>query len=180
MAGAEKRCLMGVVSGARGLAGEVRIRTYTERPEDIAAYGPLSDEAGTRRFDIVAVKPLKDGVVARIAGIDDRAAAEALKGVRLYVARAALPQPEPESWYHGDLIGLAAVAPDGATLGSVEAVRNFGAGDLLEIAFSGRRTTELVPFTKALVPEVDVAAGRIVLALPDKFFDPGETEEGDG
>jgi 16S rRNA processing protein RimM len=162
----------------------VRIKTYTERPEDIAAYGPLSDEAGARRFDIVSVKPAKDGVFARIAGIDERAAAEALKGARLYVDRAALPEPEPESWYHGDLIGLAAVAPDGTALGTVEAVHNFGAGDLLEIAFFGRRATELVPFAKELVPEVDVAAGRIVLDLPDKFFEAGEMEgekeDGDG
>lgn len=181
MAGGEKRSLLGVVQGPRGLAGEVRIKTFTERPEDIASYGPLTDEAGDRRFDIVSVTPAKDGVFARLAGIEDRTAAEALKGLRLYVDRAALPEPEAESWYHCDLIGLAAVAPDGIPLGKVKAVENFGAGDLLEVDFAGRRATEYVPFTRAFVPEVDVAAGRIVLALPDGFFEPGgKEEEGDG
>lgn len=180
MRGAEKRIPLGIVSGVRGLAGELRIRTFTENPEDIAAYGPLTDEAAERRFDIVSVTPAKDGVVARIAGINDRAAAEALKGMRLYVDRAALPRPEAESWYHCELIGLEVAGLDGVKLGRVEAVQNYGAGDLLEIAFAGRRVTELVPFTKAFVPGVDLATGRITVALPENFFAPGEREEGDG
>jgi len=179
MAGAEKRSLLGVILGARGLRGDVRIKTFTEQPEDIASYGPLSDEAGARRFDIVSVKPASGGVFARVAGIEDRGAAEALKGVGLYIERAALPQPEAESWYHADLVGLAAVAPNGSRLGRVKAVQNFGAGDLLEVDFAGQNGTELVPFTRAFVPEVDVAAKRIVLALPDNFFAAGETEESD-
>jgi len=180
MAGAEKRSLLGVIQSPRGLAGEVRIKTYTERPEDIAAYGPLTDEAGKRRFKILSLTAAKDGVVARIAGIDDRPAAEALKGVRLHVDRAALPRPGAESWYHCDLIGLRAEAPDGTTIGTVKAVQNFGAGDLLEIAFAGRRAAELVPLTASFVPEVDVEKGRIVVALPENFFEPGEKEGADG
>jgi 16S rRNA processing protein RimM len=177
---ADKRIALGVVSGARGVRGEVRIMTYTERPEDISAYGPLTDETGKRRFEIVSATAAKNGVVARIAGIDDRKAAEALKGLGLYVDRSALPQPEADSWYHCDLIGLAAEAPDGTKIGTVEAVQNFGAGDLLEIAFTGRRATELVPLTEAFVPVVDIAAGRVVVALPENFFEAGETEDADG
>lgn len=177
---AAERIALGTISGARGVRGEVRIKTYTEEPEDIAAYGPLTDEAGKRHFEILSVTPVKDGVAARMAGIDDRAAAEALKGLELYVDRSALPRPEPESWYHSDLIGLSAEAPDGTVLGTVEAVQNFGAGDLLEIAFDGRSGTEFVPLTTTFVPEVDVAGGRVIVALPENFFKPGEKEEADG
>jgi len=158
------RILLGHVSGAHGIKGEVVIHSYTAAAEDIAAYGPLSDESGTRHFELKSARATGKGVVARIIGVNDRNAAEALKGTALYVDRAKLPAPATGAFYHSDLIGLAAVDVGGAALGEVIAVHNFGAGDLIEIRMPGRKDTALVPFTDAFVPEVDLAAGRVVIA----------------
>jgi 16S rRNA processing protein RimM len=160
-----ERVLLGRVAGAHGIRGEVLIRTFTERPEDIAAYGPLDDGSG-RTFRIEAARVTSKGVVARIAGIADRDAAEALKGAQLYVERDRLPAPDEGRFYHADLIGLAAVDPEGRPLGEIVGVHNYGAGDLLELRLAGSGKTELVPFTEAFVPEIDLAARRVVVLLP--------------
>jgi 16S rRNA processing protein RimM len=164
MAGAEKRILLGRIAGAHGIRGEVLIKTFTERPEDIAAYGQLDDGAG-RRFRVKVVRVTPKGVVARIDGVDDRNGAEALKGVSLGVDRASLPAPDEGEFYHADLIGLAAVDPDGRPVGVVVAVYNHGAGDLLELRLADSGKTELVAFTDAFVPTVDLAARRVVVQL---------------
>ena len=147
MTDTDDRVLLGHVAGAHGLKGEVRIRTYTETPESIAAYGSLEDEAGARAFTIVSVRAAKGAAVARLDGVDSREAAEALKGVALYVTRTALPQAEDDSYYHADLIDLVAISADGAALGQVVAVQNYGAGDLLEVRPATGGATVLVPFT---------------------------------
>ncbi len=116
----------------------------------------------------------KGGVVARLEGVSDRNAAEALKGVELYVDRDKLPAAAEGEFYHADLIGLAAVDPQGKRLGEIVAVQNYGAGDLLEIRLTGAGKTELVPFTEATVPEVDIAAGRVVVAMPAASGDEEE------
>jgi len=170
------RICLGVVVGPHGVKGAVKIKAFTERPEQIAAYGPLGDDHGGGRFELTLVGPAKGGVVARIAGIEDRDAAAALKGRRLYVARGALPAPEDaEQYYHADLIGLAAERPDGTPLGRVRAVHDFGAGDVLELdlADPGKRGTVMVPFTRAVVPTVDLAAGRLVVDPPPGLLDDG-------
>ena len=165
-AGAEKRILLGRIAGAHGIRGEVLIKAYTERPEDIAAYGPLDDGTG-RSFGIKVVRVTPKGVVARIEGVRDRNAAEALDSVSLYVDRERLPALAEGEFYHADLIGLAAVDPEGRPLGEVVAVYNHGAGDILEVRLTGSGKTELVAFTDAFVPEVDLAARRAVVRLPD-------------
>jgi 16S rRNA processing protein RimM len=165
VAGAGKRILLGRIAGAHGIRGEVLIKTFTERPEDIAAYGPLDDGAG-RTLAIEAARVTSKGVVARIAGIHDRTGAEALKGTSLYVDRERLPTPEEGEFYHADLIGLAAVGRDGAAIGTVVAVHDFGAGDILEIAPAGGGPTLLLPFNDAVVPEIDIAGGRLVVVPP--------------
>ena len=125
----------------------------------ITAYGPLESEDGTRRFEIEALRPAKDHFVARLAGVPDRDAAEKLTNIKLYVSRDRLPPIEDdETFYHADLIGLAAVTPDGAALGKVTAILNFGAGDLVEIKPAGGGEPLMVPFTDAAVPEIDMAA----------------------
>jgi 16S rRNA processing protein RimM len=159
------RILLGHIAGAHGIRGEVIIHAFTDPPENIAAYGPLIDEAGARTFEIEIVRATAKGVVARLPGISDRNAAEALKGVDLYVERDRLPAAAEGEYYHADLIGLAAVDSDGRRIGEIVAVQNFGAGDLLEIRLAGARHTELIPFTDAFVPEVDVAARRVVVIL---------------
>jgi 16S rRNA processing protein RimM len=162
-AGTAEQVLLGRIVDAQGLKGEVRINSFTGAPEDIAAYGPVSDGAG-RSFVIERVRPLKGGaVVAQLRGVTERTAAEALKGTELFVARAVLPEPDEDEWYYEDLVGLKALAPDGAEIGAVVAVQNFGGGDLLEIKPADSAKTVFVPFTKAAVPVVDVKGGRVVV-----------------
>ena len=172
------RACLAAVAGAHGLGGLVRLRCFTERPEDVGAYGPLEDEAGQRRFEIEVVGRTKGGVLARIEGIGDRDQAEALAGTRLYVDRAALPGiEEPETFYHADLIGLRAEDAAGRPLGRITAVHDFGAGDLLELERPGpaegaRGGTLFVPFTRAAVPVIDPAGGRVVMELPMETGQP--------
>jgi len=166
--------LLGRVSAAQGLRGEVRVTSFTEDPESIAAYGPLTDQTG-RSFTIESLRVIKGGVLAvRLAGVDDRSTAEKLKGTELYVDKARLPATDDNEWYWDDLIGLRAQSPGGEEVGEIVAVQNYGAGDLLEIRPAGSRQTMLVPFTEAAVPGVDVAHGRVTVILPEEFDEPGE------
>lgn len=164
--------LVAEIGAPHGVRGELRLKVFTEDPLAVAEYRGLWTASG-RRVEIVSARPAKTVLVVRIAGIDDRDAAEALKGERLYVDRASLPPPEDEeTFYHADLIGLAAADPAGRPLGRVVAVHDFGAGDLLEIAPEGGRSGALVPFTREFVPEIDLVAGRLVIAAPDGTFPP--------
>ena len=169
--------LLGRIAGAQGLRGEVKINSFTAAPEDIAAYGPLTDAKG-RPFTIERVRHLKGGaVVALLAGVKDRGAAEALHGTELYVARAQLPEADEDEWYYDDLVGLTAVSPEGAEIGEILSVQNFGAGDLLEIRLLEKRQSRFVPFTKAVAPLVDVNNRRIVVDLPEEVDEqPGSDE----
>jgi 16S rRNA processing protein RimM len=169
----EGRILLGRIVGAHGIRGEVRITTFAARPEDVAAYGPLDDGAG-RTFKIEAVRATAKGVVARLAGIRDRTAAEALKGASLYVDRERLPAPNEGEFYHADLIGMAAINAEGGAVGEVVGVHNHGAGDILEIRLVGSGKTELVAFTDAFVPEVDLAGRRVVVRLDRTEGEAGE------
>jgi 16S rRNA processing protein RimM len=155
--------LLGVVIGAQGLAGEVRVKTFTGEPEHLAAYGPLHTADG-RRFKIVKLRHHKvDAVIVEIDGISSREAAESLKGVELYVTRGALPQAGENEFYHADLIGLHAEDEQGRELGEIRAVHNFGAGDVLEIARVDGGNLFL-SFTKETVPVIDLAERRVVIA----------------
>jgi 16S rRNA processing protein RimM len=163
---ATARVCVAEIGAAHGVAGEVRLRAFTEDPLAVTQFRPLQAEDG-REIAITSLRPGKDCLIARVAGVGDRTAAERLRNVRLYVTRDKLPAiAEPETWYHADLIGLAAIGTDGAALGRVRAVQNFGAGDLLEIAPAAGGPTMLLPFTDAVVPVVDVANGRVVVNLP--------------
>lgn len=175
-----KRVLLGRIGGAHGLKGEVVMHSFAEAPEDIAAYGPLTDAAGQRTFDVTVVRVTDKGVIARVAGIKDRTQAETLKGTELWVERDRLGEAEEGEFYHADLIGLAAVTTDGQPVGQVVAVQNYGAGDLLEIRLAGSRKTELVAFTDAFVPEVDLAAGHVVIRLAEAEPGGGSVETDDG
>ncbi len=162
------RVCLGAIAGAHGVRGLVKIKSFTQDPANLTAYGPLGDESGRRRFEIAVTGQAKGLLVARIAGVEDRDAAQALRGVRLYVARAALPEPEEaEEYYQADLIGLAAEDPQGRPLGKVAAVENYGAGDFLEIA-RAQGAPLLVPFTKVVVPLIDLEGGRVVVDLPEE------------
>jgi 16S rRNA processing protein RimM len=164
------RICLGIVTGVHGIKGWVRVKSFTAEPEAIAAYGPLEDESGARRFAIDLVGAGKGVLLARLAGIEDRAAAERLKGLRLYVQRAVLPPPEEGEFYAADLIGLSALLEDGTRFGTVRAVNDFGAGASLEIEDTAGKTV-VVPFTGAAVPVVDVAGQRVVVVPPAGLLD---------
>jgi 16S rRNA processing protein RimM len=156
------------IGAAHGTGGEVRLWPFTSRAEDVNAYGPLQTADGTRVFEIVSLRPSKDFLVARLKGVTDRTAAERLCNTDLYVPRECLPEPEPEEFYHADLIGLRAEDAEAQVIGTVVAVHNFGAGDILEIAPEAGGETLMHPFSAAAVPGVEIAAGRLVVVLPEE------------
>ncbi len=159
--------LLGVVIGAHGLKGEVKVKTFTETPDRLGAYGPLHAKDGRVFIVTVARVTAPDGVVVRLDGVDDRTDAEALKGLQLFVARAALPKTEAEEFYHADLIGLRAEDGEGRLIGHVRGIHNFGAGDVLDIE-KPDGSEALLPFTRDFVPVVDVKSGRITIAVPEE------------
>lgn len=173
---ASAKVCLAAIAGAHGVQGLVRLKTFTERPEDVVAYGPLSDQSGGRQFRLTLRGTQKGLLLVAIEGVRDRTAAEALKGLRLYVAREALPPPEdPEEFYHADLIGLAVEDTDGKPLGVVRAVEDFGAGPLLDV--ESDEGSIMLPFTLAVVPLVDLP-GRRLVADPPVALDAGP--DGDG
>jgi len=154
------------IGAAHGVRGEVKLWSFTEDPAAVASYGPLETEDGMRRFEIEALRPAKDHFVARIAGVGNRDAAEKLRNLELYIPRTRLPKiEETDTFYHADLIGLTAVTKDGETIGTVLAVHNFGASDVIEIK-PAVGDPLLLPFTEMIVPEIDLAARRIVIVPP--------------
>ncbi len=173
------RIVIAHVTSAHGIRGDVVLKTHMDDPHDLTGYGPLTDEAGTRRFEIKSLRVTAKGVVVHFKGVEDRTTAEGLRGVGLFVDRAALLPAEDGAFYHVDLIGLAAVDAAGAVVGKVVAVQNFGAGTLLEISRSGVRETEYVPFTDAFVPEVDIAGGRVIVVMPVMVGEPEPKDDGD-
>lgn len=174
---AERMVVVAAVTGAHGVHGRVRLKTFTEVPADVAAYGPLSEESGPRTFSLRVTGSTRDGVIAEIEGIRSREAAEALRGLRLCVGRERLPEPEDEEeFYHADLVGLVAVTPEGQRLGTVRAIHDFGAGDVLDIKPS-KGAGLLLPFTREVAPEVDVAGGTITIVVPDEIEVHDEVDE---
>ena len=174
----QRLVLMGAILGAHGIKGEVKVKSFAAKPADIAEYGPLTDTKHKRSFELSIVGAAKGVLIGRIAGITDRNAAEALKGVELFVERERMPAPDdPEEYYLADLIGLAAFDGKGAKLGEIVSVDNYGAGDLLLVVPESGEGF-VVPFAKAFVPVVDVKHGRVVLDLPADFFEvPAQEEE---
>lgn len=168
---------VGRIAGGHGIKGLVRVTSYTEDPENIGTYGPVSDETGERMFELEVMKMAKAHVLVRIPGIEDRNAADALRGVRLFVPRDRLPAPEEDEFYYDDLVGTSAETTEGEPLGKVLSVQEFGSGPMLEIGRKRGRTL-LVPFTRDVVPVVDLAAGRIVVEPVPGLLDPvGKPDE---
>ena len=168
-----KRICVGRIGEPHGVRGEVKLWPFTADPLAIARYGELANADGTRTFEVEALRPARDHVVARLKGVRDRTAAEALCNLELFVPRERLPAIDaPDEFYHADLVGLTALARDGAALGTITAVHNFGAGDLLEVKPRDGGETVLVPFTERTVPEIDVAAGQVVI---DYDFDAAKS-----
>jgi 16S rRNA processing protein RimM len=176
---ASRLIAVGVFGAPQGVRGEVRIKAHTTDPDALGAYGPLSDAAGTKVFKIVALRRLKrEMVVARIEGVSDRDAAKKLEGVELFARRENLPAIAEDEFYHADLVGLEAVSFAGQAIGRIVALRNFGAGDILEIAPAAGGETRFLPFTKRVAPLIDIAGRRIVIVPPREIEGEARRDEG--
>ena len=176
MASPDDKVLAGIITAAHGIKGEVKLKSFTADPRAIAAYGPLLASTG-ERFEIARLKARKDGFIATLKGVGDRNKAETLKGVELFVPRNRLPALQDDEVYIHDLIGATVVDGSGEIFGTVVAVPNFGAGDLIEIRPDGSRDTVLVPFARSYVPEIDLAKREIVIDLPEAYLEESEPEE---
>ena len=171
-AGDDRPVILGRIVAAHGIGGEVLLQSFTAEPQAIAAYGPLDVVGSQRRVVIAALRPAKAGFIARLEGIADRNAAEALKGAELAVARARLPAAAADEIYHADLIGLAVRLKGGETIGRVRGVENYGAGDLLAVRLEPSGREVLVPFNRASVPEIDIAGGVLLADPPEGLLEP--------
>lgn len=179
MAEPQKSILIAEIGAAHGVRGEVRVKAHTADPLAVADYGPLHDSRGSV-FRVKSLRHLKDDMlVVAFEGVTDRNAAEKLNRTKLHVDRSVLPPPEEEEFYHADLIGLAVETTGGESIGTVVAVVNFGADDLLEVRRPGARSV-YIPFTRAVVPTLDFAAGKAVIDPPEGLLDEGgEPPEGE-
>ncbi|MCF4126594.1 ribosome maturation factor RimM [Methylobacterium sp. SyP6R] len=174
--------LLGEFGRAHGLNGEVRLKSYTADPTAIGSYGPLTGADG-RLIEIASLRSAAgtgDILIARVVGVSGRTGAEGLNRLALYVARDRLGAPEEEDeFFAADLVGLAVVDCHGDPVGTVRAVPNFGGGDLLEIAPATGGSPALLPFTKAFVPEIDIAGRRVVVDPPEDLFAPAAPRDPD-
>jgi 16S rRNA processing protein RimM len=162
---------VGSITGSYGVRGEARIRSFCAEPRDIETYSPLTTPDGRQRFDVKITRAIKGGFAARLSGVDQKEQADALKGTGLYAPRSALPTLPDEEFYHTDLVGLQVVDTGGEPVGTVSAVHDHGAGDILEITGPALKEPLLLPFTKTTVPTIDLTAGRLMVAPPEDSSD---------
>ena len=167
----DDKIVVGTIGGAFGVKGDVRLKSFCGEPADIADYVPLTSQDGRTFHEIVITGQTKGALIARVGGIATKEDADALKGVELLADRTLLPDLPDDEYYHADLIGLAVHDTGGELLGHVRAVQNHGAADLLELHVPGARSTVLLPFTRAVVPTVDLSKQRIVADPPEGLFD---------
>lgn len=167
---------VGAIAGSYGVRGELRVKSYCAVPEDIETYTPLWSEDRSRQFALAILRPVKNGFAARIAEVNSKEEADALRGTALYAERDQLPSLPDDEYYHADLIGLSVYDTGGVLLGTVKTVQNHGADDLLELQLAGSSATTFLPFTKAAVPTVDLASGRIVADPPHGVLPETETK----
>lgn len=163
------RVCVGAIVGAFGVKGEVRLKSFTADPAGIAGYAPLFTQDGKRSFAVTLTGVIPNGLSARLSGVSTRDDAEALKGTQLFADRAKLPALEEDEFYHADLIGLTVLDAGGTVLGQVQGVLNHGAGDVIEVFGPGMKQSLMLPFTRAVVPTVDIAGGRLVVDLPEEI-----------
>ncbi len=167
--------LVGVITGPRGIQGDVKIKAFTAAADDMFSYGPLLNEEGKPSFKVRLKGRAKDQLIARIKGVDNRTQAEELKGTKLYIQRSALPEPDEDEFYYSDLHGLKAELIDGNEFGVIRSVLDAGAGASLAIETPSGEV--LVPFSKQAVPVVDIAKGLVVIDLPAGLMEPPSPEE---
>ena len=175
MGSPSNQVLVGVIVGAHGIKGEVKLKSLTADPLSINRYGPLQSAAG-QQFEIAKLKPARDDFIAVLKGVTDRDQAEHLQGTELFIHRDRLPKLAPSETYAHDMIGQDVCLADGTRLGKLVAMPNYGAGDLLEVEPEANTETVLIPFTTAFVPQDDFSTGKITVILPEGYLDTGEPE----
>lgn len=166
---------LGAIMGSYGVRGEARVKSFCADPSALGDYGPVTFDNGTTA-KLTVIRPVKGGYAVRLSGVPHKEAADALKGQKIWAHRDALPSLPDDEFYHTDLIGLTAVDTGGEALGRIHAVHDHGAGDILEVRIAG--ASVLIPFTRAIVPTVDLASGRVIVDLPYGLM-PGE-DDGEG
>ena len=159
-----------VIAGAFGVQGEVRLKSFTSQAEAIADYAPLSDEDGSNLYELRVLRSIKNGLAVRLSGVTNKEQADALRGIKLFVPRVRLPQLPDDEYYYSDLIGMTVLDSGGTELGQIKSVQNHGATDLLEVQCPDHSATVLLPFTRAMVPNVDLTARRVITDPPDGAF----------
>ncbi len=167
---------VGAIAGSYGVRGELRVKSYCAVPEDIETYKPLYTEDRAQQFTLAILRPIKNGFAVRIAEVATKEDADALRGTALYATRDQMPSLPDDEFYHADLIGLEVYDTGGVLLGRVKTVQNNGADDLLELQLAGTSATTFLPFTKAAVPTVDLAARRIVADPPLGILPDSDTD----
>ncbi len=167
----EAMIIVGALAGAFGVKGEVRLKSFTSDPEDIALYGPLFTEDGSRSFEVRLTGHLKNAFSARLSGVKTKEQADALRGLQLFVPRKKFPKLPDDEFYYADLVGLSVFDAGGRQVGQIKAVQNHGASDLLEILTDGGSQSVLLPFTRLNVPTVDIASGKIIIDPPEGLFE---------
>lgn len=173
---ADNRICVGAIAGSFGVQGEVRLKSFCADPQAIASYGPLTTEDGSRSFTATLTRAIPTGFSARLSGVSTKEQADALKGIRLFADKSRLPALPDDEFYHADLIGMTVRDTGGKTIGTVTAVFNHGASDLLEVSGPHLKSALLMPFTQAIVPTVDLAQRLIVADPPDGLLDEGLSE----
>ncbi len=161
-----------IILGAFGVAGEVKLKSFTETPENCMSYGPLYDENGQCILTPNSHRIMANHIAVQAPEVKDREAAQALKGTKLYVPRQIFPEPDDEDdFYYSDLIGLEVKTTSGQRMGKIIAIHEFGAGDMLEIQpnpKNGKTPQSLFhPFTKVAVPKIDLTARRVIIEIID-------------
>ena len=162
----DRMIAVGRVAGAFGVRGEVRITAFTQEPLALARFRELKRQDGSAGLTVLSARDAKGGIVCRCAGVETKEQADALRGLRLFVPREALPAPDDEEFYLADLIGLSVLDAEGETLGAIKSVQDFGAGDILEITPAAGGPTWYLAFTRETVPTVDIAGGKVVVVIP--------------
>ncbi len=172
------RVCVAKIGAAHGLRGEVRLQVFTEDPDAVIHYGELESGDGARKFRVSSLRPAKGHFIAKFEGVNDRNASEELTNIELFVTREKFPEiEEDETFYHADLIGLRVEDKSGKSFGVVGAVRNYGAGDMLEVSAKPNAPGTLVPFIEQFVPEVDLKQGRVVIDPPIGLFEEPKADE---
>lgn len=162
----DRMIAVGRVAGAFGVRGEVRITSFTEEPLALARFRELKRQDGSAALTILSGRDAKGSLICRCAGVETKEQADALRGLRLFIPREALPAPDEDEFYLADLIGLTVLTPEGETLGLIKSVQDFGAGDILEITPAEGGPTWYLAFTRETVPTVDIAGGKVIVVRP--------------